>query len=181
MHTVNMRRAIAASLAAVMFLTALPANAKCKFNVDTVHSRTGEKVLWTKWNTFTLMIKGKILVGSGLSIGDKKYFALRFDRHVSGTKAEKDSALVIPANGKLLIKLDDKSILELYTDEEFTGDVGGGQAEIVARYVLDASTLNALLKKRIMNIRIQTTGADEDFAFGKRGAKKMQKTLECIE
>ena len=180
MRTVNMRPALAASLAVVMFLTALPANAKCKFNVDTVHSRSGEKVLWTKWNTFTLVIRGKVLVGSGLSIGDKKYFALRFDRGVSGTKAERNSALVIPANGKLLIKLDDQSIHELYTEEEFTGDVEGGQSEIVARYVLDASTLNVLLKKRIMNIRIQTTGADEDFSFGKKGAKKMQKTLECI-
>jgi len=175
-----MRPALAASLAVVLFLTSLPASAKCKFNVDTVHSRTGEKVLWTKWNTFTLMIKGKILVGSGLSIGDKKYFALRFDRHVDGTKAERESALVVPSNGKLLIKLNDQSILELHTEEEFTGDVEGGQSEIVARYVMDASTLNALLKKRIMNIRIQTTGADEDFAFGKKGAKKMQKTLACI-
>jgi len=180
MRTVNMRPALAASLAVVMFLTALPANAKCKFNVDTVHSRTGEKVLWTKWNTFTLVIKGKVLVGSGLSIGDKKYFALRFDRHASGNKAERDSALVIPANGKLLMKFDDQSILELHTEEEFTGDVEGGKSEIVARYVMDASTLNSLLKKRIMNIRIRTTGADEDFAFGKKGAKKMQKTLACI-
>ena len=80
-----MRRAIAAALAIVMFLTALPANAKCKFNVDTVHSRSGEKVLWTKWNTFTLMIKGKVLVGSGLVIGDKKYFALRWQKgHATG-------------------------------------------------------------------------------------------------
>jgi hypothetical protein len=180
MRTLNMRPALAASLAVVLFLTALPANAKCKFNVDTVHSRTGEKVLWTKWNTFTLMIKGKVLVGSGLTIGDKKYFALRFDRRVDGTMAERNSALVIPEGGKLLIKLDDQSIHELYTEEEFTGDVDGGQSEIVARYVLDADTLNALLKKRIMNIRIQTTGADEDFAFGKKGAKKMQKTLACI-
>ena len=180
MRTVNIRQRIAVSLAVVLFLTAMPANAKCKFNVDTVHSRSGEKVLWTKWNTFTLVIRGKVLVGSGLSIGDKKYFALRFDRHASGTKEERNNALVVPADGKLLIKLDDQSIHELHTEEEFTGDVDGGQSEIVARYVLDAGTLNALLKKRIMNIRIQTTGADEDFAFGKKGAKKMQKTLACI-
>ena len=180
MRSLNMRRAIAASLAITLFLTAQSASAACKFNVDTVHSRTGEKVLWTKWNTFTLVNRGNILVGSGLSVGDKKYFALRFSRHASGIKAKIDNPLIIPANGKLLIKFDDQSIHEMHTEDEFVADIEGGHAEVVARYPLDSTLLNALLDKRITNIRIQTNGADEDFSFGKKGAKKMQKTLECI-
>jgi len=156
-------------------LTAIPAHAKCKFNVDTLHSRTGEKVLWTKWDTFTLVIVGDTIVGSGVSIGDKKYFAVRVDQ--GADKGE----LIIPENGKLLILMDDESILELHTEEEVIGDRDPWHVvEAVVKFPLDAATLNALLTKRIMNIRLQTNGGDKDYKFGKKGAKKMQKVLACI-
>jgi hypothetical protein len=176
-----------------MFFVAVPANAKCKFNVDTVHSRTGEKVLWTKWNTFTLVQKGDYAVGSGVSIGARKYFALRIFRSLANggqmTKEQTDSELVIPSGGKLLLKLDDNSILELHTEEEVIADVDidyfgveelGWRAEAIVKYPVDASTLNALLSKRIMNMRLQTSNGDIDYSYGKKGAKRLQKTLACI-
>ncbi len=155
-------------------LTAIPAHAKCKFNVDTLHSRTGEKVLWTKWDTFTLVIVGDTIVGSGVSIGDKKYFAVRVNYPAY------DGDLVIPENGKLLILMDDQSILELHSEEEVIGDRDPWFVEAVVKFPLDATELNALLTKRIMNIRLQTNGGDKDYKFGKKGAKKMQKVLACI-
>jgi hypothetical protein len=180
MRTVRIRPTIAVLLAIAMFFTSVPANAKCKFNVDTVHSRTGEKMLWTKWNTFVLVNRGNFPLGSGVSIGDQKYFAMRVSRDVSGSKAERDSGLVVPANGKLLIKFDDNSIVELHSEEEVIGDVHGRTSEAIIKYPMDASVLNDLLKKRILNIRLSTTNEDMDYAFGKKGAKKMQKTLACI-
>ena len=106
MRNVDVRRTVAALLTILISLTATPANAKCKFNVDTVHSITGEKVLWTKWQVFSFgsstgaYIAGTIgstsdaVVGSGASYGDKKFFALRVTRPASMVKMEMDSALV---------------------------------------------------------------------------------------
>lgn len=176
MRTLVTARTVATLVAIVTSLTAMPAYAKCKFNVDTIHSRTGEKVLWTKWQTFTLVIVGDTVVGAGVSIGDSKYFALRVDQDAS--KGE----LVIPENGKLLILMDDESILELHTEEEVIGDRDPWHVvEAVVKFPVDASELNALRTKRIMNIRLQTNGGDKDYKFGKKGAKKMQKVLACIE
>lgn len=181
MRAVDRPRVFAALLAACFMVSATSASAACKYNVDTNHSRTGEKVLWTKWNTFTLVQKGDFAVGSGVSIGERKYFALRFGGPGAKTKAEVDSTFVIPEGGKVLIKLDDDSILELLTDESFIADAGPNSSEMVVRYLLDADSLDALLNKRILNIRIETNVGDVDFAYGKKGAKKMQKVLECIE
>jgi len=175
MRTLGTRRTVTVLMVLAISLTAVPAHAKCKFNVDTIHSRTGEKVLWTKWDTFTTVIIGGTVVGAGVSIGDMKYFALRVDQDAD--KGE----LIIPENGKLLILMDDESILELHTEEEVIGDRDPWHVvEAVVKFPLDAATLNALLTKRIMNVRLQTNGGDMDYKFGKKGAKKMQKVLACI-
>ncbi len=181
MRTIKMKRSFALVIAVAIVFTAAPANAKCKFNVDTIHSRTGEPMLWTKWNTFKLANQGDFPLGSGISIGDQKYFAMRITQSASYVKEEMDSALVIPDGASLLIKLDDATILELHSDGEVIGDVDGGRAEAVVRYAVDAGTLNALLTKRIMNIRLQTNQGNKDYAFGKKGSKRLQKTLACIK
>ena len=175
MRTLGTRRVVAALLALAISFTAIPAHAKCKYNVDTVHSRTGERVLWTKWNTFTLVIVGDTVVGSGVSVGEKKYFALRVDQPGA------DGELVIPEDGKLLILMDDQSTLELHSEEEVVGDRDPWSVvEAVVKFPVDASELNTLLTKRIMNIRLQTNGGDKDYEFGRKGSKKMQKVLACI-
>jgi hypothetical protein len=181
MRAVDKPQVFAALLGACLLVSTTSVSAACKYNVDTIHSRTGEKVLWTKWNTFTLVQKGDFAVGSGVSIGDRKYFALRFGGPGARTKAEVESAFVIPEGGKVLIKLDDDSILELLTDEPFIAEARPNSSEMVVRYQLDAASLDALLTKRILNIRIETNIGDVDFAYGKKGAKKMQKVLKCIE
>ncbi len=193
MRNVDVRRTAAALLTILISLTATPANAKCKFNVDTVHSITGEKVLWTKWEVFsfgssmgaviagTLANSGDAVVGSGASYGDKKFFALRVTRPASMVKMEMDSALVIPENGKLLISMNDDSILELHSEEKVIGDVVGGVAEAVIKFPLDPDAMRALLTKRIMTMELQTSEQDLEYSFGKKGAKKMQSTLACIQ
>lgn len=193
MRNVDVRRTAAALLTILISLTATPANAKCKFNVDTVHSITGEKVLWTKWEVFsfgssmgaviagTLANSGDAVVGSGASYGDKKFFALRVTRPASMVKMEMDSALVIPENGKLLISMNDDSILELHSEEKVIGDVVGGVAEAVIKFPLDSDAMRALLTKRIMTMELQTSEQDLEYSFGKKGAKKMQSTLACIQ
>ncbi len=193
MRNVDVRRTVAALLTILISLTATPANAKCKFNVDTVHSITGEKVLWTQWQVFSFgssrgaFIAGKIahtrdaVVGSGASYGDKKFFALRVTRPASMVKMEMDSALVIPENGKLLISMNDGSILELHSEEQVIGDVVDGVAEAVIKFPLDSDAMRALLTKRILTIGLQTSSQDLEYSFGKKGAKKMQATLACIQ
>lgn len=176
-----MQRNFAIVLAVAIIFTAAPANAKCKFNVDTIHSRTGEPMLWTKWNTFKLANKGDFALGSGVSIGDQKYFAMRITQPASYVKEEMDSALVIFEGASLLIKFDDETIFELHAENEVVGDVDGGSAEAVIKYAVDSGTLNALLTKRILNIRLQTSLGNKDYAFGKKGSKRLQKTLACIK
>jgi hypothetical protein len=193
MRNVDVRRCVTALLAILISVTATPANAKCKFNVDTAHSITGEKVLWTKWETFSFgssmgaKIAGTIasisdaVVGSGVSYGDKKFFALRVTRPASMVKMEMDSALVIPENGKLLISMNDNSILELHSEEKVIGDVVAGVAEAVIKFPLDSDAMHSLLTKRILTIGLQTSKQDLEYSFGKKGAKKMQATLKCIQ
>ena len=60
----------------------------------------------------------------------------------------------------------DESILELHTEEEVIGDRDPWHVvEAVVKFPLDAATLNALLTKRIMNVRLQKKGGDMDYKF----------------
>ena len=57
MRAVVMKRVISLSLVVSMLFSVSAANAaKCKYNVDTVNHRTGEKVRGTKWNTLRLRL-----------------------------------------------------------------------------------------------------------------------------
>ena len=61
------------------------------------------------------------------------------------------------------------------------GDVVNGVAEAVIKFPLDSDAMRALLTKRILTIGLQTSKQDLEYSFGKKGSKKMQATLACIQ
>jgi hypothetical protein len=192
MHSVKNRTAL--SLTALLLLAAAPANAaKCKYQTDTVHSITGEPVRWSKWASFTLTTGAKI-VHSAVVEGDRKYVGLRVPQRWSHdqrpTKEILDGMFSIPAGAKLMLKLDDDSIIELHTESEVIADADYGvhssrnfpmTAIAVVKYALDDQAIAALTANRLTHMRLQTNNGDMDFTFGKKGAKKQQDTLACLK
>ena len=121
MRFVNTTKVTALAFAVAMLATATPASAKCKFQADTVHRITGQKVLWTEWDTFRLTpSRNGYLVHAGIIEGDQEYLGLRITVRNSTNyrpdKAALDNALRVSAQAKLLLLLADESILELYSD-----------------------------------------------------------------
>jgi hypothetical protein len=192
MHTVKNLTAL--SLTALLLLTTAPANAaKCKYMTDAIHSITGEPVRWSKWSSFT-MTTGTRIVHSAVVEGDRKYLGLRVPQRWSHdqrpTKEILDGMFSIPEGAKLLLKLDDDSIIELYTESEVIADADYGvnsarsfpmTAIAVVKYPLNDQVIAALTANRLTHMRLQTSRGDMDFTFGKKGAKKQQDTLACIK
>ena len=94
--------------------------AKCKYKWDTENYRTGEKVRWTTWimNRFYYVEDKPYGLIAGASEGDKKYLGLQImspevSMRSRPTKAEIDSAMVIPKGAKLSIMLGDGTIYDL--------------------------------------------------------------------
>jgi len=178
-----------------LLATAVADAAKCKYQTDTVNVFTGDKIRWTKWAAFKLTwVETHSALNSAISEGDRKYLGLRL--HLTKTlqyrptKDDLDNALVIPAASKLSLVMADSSILELYTENETIGDsdfrlVNAGQYTIttnaIVKYSLNDYTIKALTAQRVKQLTIQAAGSDIDFEFGKKGSKKLQSTLACLQ
>ena len=189
-------KVIALSLAVPLLFSSSGANAaKCKFQTDTVNVSSGEKIRWTKWDTFTLRIdKDHYVLLSGISEGDRRFLGLR--PHVRKlqpdrpTKTDLDSALVIPEAGKLSILLSDDSVLELHTDK---GTIGDSDFELfksgkyslntdaIIKYSLNSYTMKTMAAQRIKQLKLETVDGNIDFEFGGKGSSKHKEKLACIQ
>ena len=188
------KRSIIAVSATILMLAATTASAKCKYQADMANVFTGEHVRWTQWKTFNLAITtDPYALVNGIAEGDRKYFGLRVRSKSTlprpATKDDLDNAFVVPAGAKVLLLLADDSVVELKTDEKFTGDSdfflrNDGRSDIgtdtLLKVPLNAENLNALTAQRVKQIRLSTTAGDVDLPFGKKGSKRMQEVLECI-
>jgi hypothetical protein len=179
----------------MLFATTAASAAKCKFQTDTVNVFTGEKIRWTKWDTFTLRIdKDHYVLLSGISEGDRRYLGLR--PHVSKlqmerpTKADLDNALVIPVGGKLSIVLSDDSALELHSDQGLIGDsdfeiLKSGEyslnTDAIIKYSLNNYTMKTLAAQRIKRLRLETVDGNIDFEFSGKGSSKHKEKLACVQ
>ena len=188
-------RTVAIVLAAAMMFSVEAASAKCKFQTDVLNVFTNEQIRWTNWDSFRLSITmGNYVVVNGISEGERKYLGLRLQvtkqQPDRPTKHDLDNAFVVPEGAKLLLRMADDSIIELHTDEEVVGDSDFGMnnngvytitSEPVVKYPLDTDSMSALTAQRVKQIRLSTTDRDIDFEFGKKGSKKMQEALLCIQ
>ncbi len=194
MRTVNKKRFISLALAVSMFFSVATANAaKCKYNVDTVNHRTGEKVRWTKWNTFRLRQDPVML--AVVAEGDRKYLALRMNgprgtRTDRPTKAVLDSGLIVQEGANLLVLMADESVLELHAEKEVVADsyyyvMGNGTFDlnftVIIKYELDDGALTELTSKRLKVLRLSAGDEDFDFEFGDKGSDRVSKALVCIQ
>jgi len=193
MRAVDMKRVISLSLAVSMFFSVATANAaKCKYNVDTVNHRTGEKVRWTKWNTFRLRQDPVML--AVVAEGDRKYLALRMNGS-RGTRTERptvevlDSELIVQEGANLLVLMADESVLELHAEKEVIADsyyyvMKNGTYDmhfnVIIKYELDAGALIELTSKRLKVLRLSAGDEDFDFEFGDKGSDRVSKALVCI-
>jgi len=193
MRVIDKKQVITLSLAISLFFAGSTASAaKCKCNVDTVKHRTGEKVRWTKWNTFRLRQDPVML--AVVAEADRKYLALRMNGS-RGTRADRptaavlDSELIFQKGANLLALMADESVLELHADQEVIADSyynvkGDGTFDlyftVIIKYELDADALAELTSKRLKVLRISAGDEEFDFEFGKKGSDRVTKALACI-
>jgi len=188
-----MKKFIALSFAVMLlFAGATASAAKCKFQTDTENVFTGEKIRWTKWSTFSMT--NSSVVHSAILEGDRKYLGLRIRSGWSSstrpTKAQLDNTLRIPADAKLLLLMDDESIIEFHSENAVIGDAdysvtdAGGfniGATAIVKYSLDSDAMTALGSKRIKKARMTVGDKDRNWEFGKKGSKKLMPEIECIQ
>lgn len=189
------RNGAAVVVATILMLSTTAAHAKCRFQVDMPDFRTGEHVRWTNWTTFTLVMSGHTyVVTAGISEGDRKYVGLRVRTQSSvprrATKEDLDNAVVVPVGSEIFFRMADDSIVKVATDEVFTGDSVYSMrnanhydiaTEAIIKAPLTAAEISALTAQRVKQIRVTTTAGNLDFDFGKKGSKKMQEVLECVQ
>jgi len=193
MRALNKKRIITLSFAISVFFAVATANAaKCKYNVDTVNHRTGEKVRWTKWNTFRLRQDPVML--AVISEGNRKYLALRLtgsrgNRLDRPTTAVLDSEMVVQKGAKLLVLMADESVLELQADQEVVANsyynVKGNSTydlffAVIIKYELDAEAFASLTAQRLKVLRLSAGDEEFDFEFGDKGSDRVTKALACI-
>ena len=193
-NSAGKQKLFALGCAAALMFAAATADAKCKFQTDMVNIFSNEQVRWTNWSTFTLTLRAdRYVLVTGIAEGERKYVGLRM--HLEGSqparpaKADLDNEVIVPAGAKVMLLLADDSVVELQSEEQFTGDTDfvmrnahkyGMVTDAFVKYPVTAEDLSALTAQRVKIIRLTTTNGDIDFEFGKKGSKKMQKTLECI-
>jgi hypothetical protein len=194
-YKTKITNSIVMSCATVLMFAASAATAKCKFQTDMPSIVTGEHIRWTDWVTFSLAITTtNYALAAGISEGDRKYAGLQLHtvttipREVS--KEDLDNAVVIPTGSDVFFLMADESIIKVTTDQAITGDAdfvmhSANRYDIVTDTIvkapLTADELRILTAQRVMRIRVSTTSGDLDFEFGKKGSKKMQEVLECVQ
>ncbi|MDH3351708.1 MAG: hypothetical protein OEM51_09175 [Gammaproteobacteria bacterium] len=186
---------IAMSCATVLMFAASAASAKCKFQTDMPSIVTGEHIRWTDWTTFSLAITTTdYALATGISEGERKYVGLQLHTVTTiprpASKQDLDNAVVIPAGADVFFLMADESVIKVTTDQAITGDSdfvmhNAKRYDIVTNTIVKAplttEELRVLTAQRVKRIRVSTTSGDLDFEFGKKGSKKMQSVLECIQ
>jgi len=189
-----------------LFLASESRAADCKYQWDTTNYRTGEKVMWSRWVMNKRVISNGIYgLLAGVSEGDKKYLALQtvsFDGYSDQrpSKADIDSAMVIPDNAKLSILMADGSIFDLFAERGVIGDtsvvVNGSEKDedfdfgrpsgytykshATLKFALDADAIATLNGQLATDMRLHATGKNYDITFGSKPSDKIQEVLACI-
>ncbi|NIL94643.1 MAG: hypothetical protein GTO71_09420 [Woeseiaceae bacterium] len=195
-----MKKFTTVTTAISLLLVGATANAaKCKFETDTTNALTGEKVQWTKWEDFKLF-NTQVGYLAAVAEGDNKYLAIQVVNYDSRpdrpTKEDLDTAVVIPAESKLLLLLTDESVVELRTDQEFVADSeihapGTWENDMtkdfmmktytVVKYPLSPDAVAALAANGVKTLRQTTSEGDRDYEISEKRADTLQEALACVQ
>ena len=132
---------------------------------------------------------------AAIAEGGRKYLGLRLmlgrgSRTERPSIEELDSELEFPEGARLLILMEDESIIELHSVQEVFADTdvrrtGANKysisSEVIVKYELTAETMAALNGQRLMSLRMTATDAEYTYEFGKKGSNKVQQALACIQ
>ena len=166
--------------------------ADCKVDRVEVDPFTNEKTVHTQKRMLTERVTGfvgRVLGGNAsevlmraISEGEKRYIAIeiRALKTYSTPPTDEDlqAALNVKKDAKLLVLMDDDSVVKLYTDRDFRGkatyDVDtdgdyGVEAEITALYPLDEESAEALVSREAMVVRVEVESGRMDLG-GREGS-----------
>jgi len=198
----HIKALITLSLAITLFLGSSMADAaKCKYQKNELDSFTQEKIVWTKWTSFTPYGNQVTHHGwlSAFSRDDAKLLVMKIVlvEHTSDQPRASylDGRLIIPQDAKLLIHMADDSIVELAAREQAVGSSrvippgeitnrGTGyivKTTAVINFELNADTINTLMAQGTTDMTISARSRDHGFPFGKKPTDKFQFALGCIQ
>ena len=180
--------------ASLLILQAPAVHAKCKFQTDGINQFTNESVRWTNWTMLKMILTDPYLMVTAITENERKYLGLRL--HVNSsqstrpTKADINNAVVVSESATVMLLMADESVVTLQSEERFAGDTDFAvrnvrnyalTTDIFAKYPVSSENIAALMAQRVKIIRVATENGDLDFEYGKKGSKKLQQALECIE
>jgi len=193
-------------------LTAGAHAAECKFDRVEVDSFTNERTVHTQKRMLTDRVNGfvgrvwggkasEVLVRA-ISEGEKRYIAIevRLLKTYSTPPDVEDlrEALSVKEGAKLMVLMDDDSVIKLDADRDFSGKAGydvdvdgnyGVDARITALYRLDEETANALTSGEALVIRVAVdsgrlglSGRDASINFGTNSKSRyfFQDAILCL-
>lgn len=187
--------------------------AECKIDRVVVDSFTKERTVFTQKRMLTNRVAGfvgrvwndnasEVLVRA-ISEGEKKYIALevRLLKTFSSPPTDEDlrEALNVKEGAKLLVLMDDDSVVKLYADRDTRAKAGyevdvdgnyGVDARVTVLYGLDEETADALTRREAMVIRVaadsgrlQLSGRSDSINFGTNNKSKhfFKDAILCLQ
>ncbi len=187
--------------------------AECKIDRVEVDTFTKERTVVTQKRMLTDRVTGfvgrvwrgkasEVLVRA-VSEGEKKYIALevRLLKTFSSPPSDEDlsEALNVKEGAKLLVLMDDDSVVKLYADRQIRAEATyevdpdgnyGVDAKFAALYRLDEETTEALTSQEAMVIRVaadsgrlQLSGRDDSINFGTNSRSKhfFKDAILCLQ
>jgi len=201
-NTVIVKSVVVPSLVLFAQLMATAQAAECKYDRIYVHETTNEKIVHTEKRMLTDRVEGfvgrvfggkssEVLV-RGISYGEKDYISIEIRlRRTYASPPDSDDlsdALTVRENAKLMILMDDDSIVKLDAVREYKGKAKPWSNEdgsydvdvnIAAAYRLDDETARSLTSGEAMVIRVEVdsgrlglSGRNSNINFGTNSKSK---------
>jgi len=180
--------------------------ADCKYETDSTDKFTKVRTLRTNWDSMMSWTTGlgledysdtyvsALLKGKGESTNT--YLGVRISAYKYSKYRPRDyeleNLIVVPDGARLLVMMDDESIVELQASRgeiarssyEGPGGDGGGyliKTVIAVGYTLDQSTADLLTAQNATHIRVETADANHDVEIHKKSLGDIRQAVKCIQ
>lgn len=195
------------SFAVTVLLTSSGSGAAdCKYQTDSTDKFTKVRTLRTNWDSLMSWTTGfgadnySDTYVSALSKGKGGSFNTYLSVQISAYKYSKyqprdhelENLIVVPEGARLLIMMEDQSIVELQASRGETARSGyqapggdGGEYRITTviaiGYTLDDSTADLLTAQNATHIRVETAEENHDVEIHKKSLGDIRKAVKCIQ
>lgn len=202
-----MRHACLLSLAVTAMLASTGAGAAdCKYETDSTDKFTKVRTLRTNWDSLMSWTTGLGVedysdtyvsaLSKGKGESTNTYLSVRISAYKYSKyrprEYELENLIVVPDGARLLVMMDDESIVELQASRgetarsgyEGSGGDGGGyliKTVIAVGYTLDQSTANLLTAQNATHIRVETADANHDVEIHKKSLGDIRQAVKCIQ